>query len=584
MLQNGGSWSGHERNCCFLNTKSDQFADVSSITGLDHASDSRSLAMVDWDQDGDLDIWCSNRTAPRIRYLQNNNDAITKNSSILIKLQGTESNRDAIGARVELETTLDGKSQKSIQTLRAGEGYLAQSSKWLHFGLGESEPVVVIVRWPNGNEQAFANLERNKRYRLVEGKDIEEHPVNRAIKLPNAMAIEPKIENDLRIIPARRIPLPNLNLMDADGKPFRLSHDDQKLKLLTIWATWCQPCVEELSELEKNVNTLAKQDIKWIPINVDELESGDIERQLQISNAHLSRINVSTPTAFATRSAVECLDATQRVLTARKTDLPIPCSFLIDRRGHLMAVYKGTVSAAQVESDVQQLQELSADPRDGTIPFAGKWSMNTFPVDLMAIPTRLADIGRSVEAFEYLVENVPTDSFEPPITRESLSDAYAKLGREFVQKRQMASAESALKYALKVNAIDVQARMGLAEVLLLQKKYGEAVGQYREILKLADRQPMTLNNLAWILATSEDESIRSPAEAMTFAERLCEVTGRAEPVSLDTLSVALAANGQFEKAVTTLEAAISLAKDAGKPIDRMEKRLELFRNNRTYTE
>ena len=249
-----------------------------------------------------------------------------------------------------------------------------------------------------------------------------------------------------------------------------------------------------------------------------------------------------------------------------------------------MAVYKGTVSVAQVTSDVESLQALTADPRDGTTPFPGTWSMNTFPPDLLAIPKQLSEIGRSMEAFEYLAKHIPTDSFKPPITKEEVADLYAKLGRDFVIRRQFTRAESALKYALKVNVIDVQARMGLAEVLLVQKKQADAVEQYREILKLANRQPMTLNNLAWILATTKDESVRSPAEAVTFAERLCEVTGRAEPVSLDTLSVALAADGQFEKATETIQSAITLAKDTGKPTDRMEKRLELFQRSQAYTE
>ena len=205
--------------------------------------------MVDWDQDGDLDMWSSSRTAPRIRYQQNNNESITNNRSITFQLQGTESNRDAIGTRVELETTCDGKKEKSIQTLRAGEGYLAQSSKSLHFGIGEAEPVVVVIHWPSGGEQAFANLEPNKRYRLVEGQDIEEVTTRRSISLPQAAAAKPVPDETLRIVAARRLPAPPLTLINEKGEPFRLAHDDNKLKLLTVWATWCQPCVAELKRV-----------------------------------------------------------------------------------------------------------------------------------------------------------------------------------------------------------------------------------------------------------------------------------------------------------------------------------------------
>ena len=63
QVRSGSSWSGYERNCCFLNTGG-QFVSASHVSGLDHADDGRGLAVTDWDQDGDLDLWFRNRTAP----------------------------------------------------------------------------------------------------------------------------------------------------------------------------------------------------------------------------------------------------------------------------------------------------------------------------------------------------------------------------------------------------------------------------------------------------------------------------------------------------------------------------------------
>ena len=72
LLSQGKSWSGYERNCCFLNTGSQRFACISATSGLDFQDDGRAVVQVDWDQDGDLDLWISNRTAPRLRFLKNN--------------------------------------------------------------------------------------------------------------------------------------------------------------------------------------------------------------------------------------------------------------------------------------------------------------------------------------------------------------------------------------------------------------------------------------------------------------------------------------------------------------------------------
>ena len=80
MMREGRSFSGREKNCVFLNTGANplaqaRFADVSSISGLDFPDDGRAVALVDWDHDGDLDLWISNRSSPRLRLMRNDNDA-----------------------------------------------------------------------------------------------------------------------------------------------------------------------------------------------------------------------------------------------------------------------------------------------------------------------------------------------------------------------------------------------------------------------------------------------------------------------------------------------------------------------------
>ena len=61
MIDSGKAFSGNERNCVFLNTRDGRFADISAGSGLDFPDDGRAIAVTDWDQDGDLDLWISNR-------------------------------------------------------------------------------------------------------------------------------------------------------------------------------------------------------------------------------------------------------------------------------------------------------------------------------------------------------------------------------------------------------------------------------------------------------------------------------------------------------------------------------------------
>ncbi len=134
LIRNGGTFSGHERNCAFLNIEDGTFANISAVSGLDFLDDARTHALVDWDHDGDMDVWTANRTAPQMRLMRN--DAPQRDHHFLaIRLEGSRSNRDAIGARVELVLN-ESPDQKIIKCLRAGEGFLGQSTKWLQFGLG----------------------------------------------------------------------------------------------------------------------------------------------------------------------------------------------------------------------------------------------------------------------------------------------------------------------------------------------------------------------------------------------------------------------------------------------------------------
>jgi tetratricopeptide (TPR) repeat protein len=157
------SWNGREPNVLYAR-RNGRFYDFSGVSGLDFADDSRAFAATDLDGDGSLDLVLKSRLGPQVRLLRNNWG--TGRRSIAIQLRGTKSNRDAIGAQVEVERS----GGRSIQTLHAGSGFLSQHTKRLYFGLGESsEATRVRVRWPSGLVQEFAKLAAGFRYEITEG-------------------------------------------------------------------------------------------------------------------------------------------------------------------------------------------------------------------------------------------------------------------------------------------------------------------------------------------------------------------------------------------------------------------------------
>ena len=155
------SWSGHEPNV-FHVRRGNRYFDFSGISGLDWAEDSRAFAVLDFDGDGRPDIILKSRLGPQVRTLQNN--CAGKNRSIAFRLQGTKSNRDAIGAKIEL----DGQTK----WLEAGTGFLSQHTKRISFGLGSALTArVAKITWPSGLVQKFSNLKTRHTYSIQEGSD-----------------------------------------------------------------------------------------------------------------------------------------------------------------------------------------------------------------------------------------------------------------------------------------------------------------------------------------------------------------------------------------------------------------------------
>jgi thiol-disulfide isomerase/thioredoxin len=282
LLDAGRSWSGRERNACFLNTADGRFASISGLADLDQPDDSRAVAVVDWDRDGDLDLWMSNRTAPRLRFLRN--DLNQDNHFVSIKLEGRKSNRDAIGARVEL-VFAHGVGSNRFKTLRAGEGYLSQTTKWLHFPMPEGEEVATaLVRWPGAGVERFEGLTDRGRFRLVEGtgkSEVLNGP--NAPKLAAGSALVAKSTDSARIIPHSRLPLPGMDYVNLDGAEARLVPRQKGNRMLvTLWATWCAPCLAEMKELEANSERLKELGVELHPLNVESLESAVSSRLSQV--------------------------------------------------------------------------------------------------------------------------------------------------------------------------------------------------------------------------------------------------------------------------------------------------------------
>ncbi|MCA9266484.1 MAG: ASPIC/UnbV domain-containing protein, partial [Planctomycetales bacterium] len=324
LIRSGRSFSGRERNCCFLNTGAQRFANVSAVTGLDFPDDGRGLCVTDWDHDGRLDFWATNRTGPRIRFLKNNYQ--TDNEFISFSLVGTSSNRDAIGARVML--TLAGNDQPLIRSLYAGSGYLSQSTKWLHVGLGKGNAIdAVKVHWPGGAVEEFAIMPANGHYILQEGTGKAKRWEPPTIKqLTPSAATEPDLSPLSRVVVLHPAPIPqSLTCLDLDGNPTTLAAHRSGPILINLWSTTCTNCLHELSEWTERSADFEAAGLQVLAVNVDPPGDDPVVDRDRIENM-ANRIGMPFSIAIGNQALVETLNVFQRTFVGRQSDLPLPSS------------------------------------------------------------------------------------------------------------------------------------------------------------------------------------------------------------------------------------------------------------------
>ena len=153
----------------FLNDGNGEFHDVAAQAGggFSRPKVGRGLAYGDFDHDGDLDLLITTNNGPAYLY---RNDQLAGTKSIRIQLLGTKSNRDAIGASVEI--TAGGVRQTRM--VKGGSSYLSQSELPLTFGLGRRDRIDQLqIQWPSGASEEYKNLAAGRAYQCVESKGIQ---------------------------------------------------------------------------------------------------------------------------------------------------------------------------------------------------------------------------------------------------------------------------------------------------------------------------------------------------------------------------------------------------------------------------
>lgn len=567
------SWSGNERNACFLNlgrrdgaTAPPRFANVSGISGFDFPEDGRAIGLVDWDHDGDLDFWLTARTGPQLRFLRNDlnhPDAPGRNSiSIRLVGNGTNTNRDAIGARVELLPTNADGQQRQIKSLHAGEGYLSQSSKWLHFGIGEKQDSTersVTIRWPGGNTETIGNLVPGGRYMITQGSGTatiipERIGIAPSNKTPNAPSVHP-LENTGRAVFSTRFALPPIEFQGTTADDKRLKarnlkdYHGQPL-LIVLWASWCAPCIAELGELAKESNVIRDTELRTLALNVEGTGETSVAEIADKAKAMLDKLSYSGSWGLIDQRAAEGIELFLNTMFVKQSTLTIPVSLLLDAEGKAVALYRGKVGVSTVLSDLEKHARAAPKP-----PFSGRQYAPAPTLSHYRLATRFAEQGRIEDSLFYLSQVDSTIDHSGDSYRAS---SFYNLAVSYGRSGKTEQAIENYRKVIDVNASFAPAHYNLGILLEKEGEDEEAIEHYRKAIEITGGHSDAANNLGLLYRGFGD------FDKATACFREALDTDPSNVPALNNLANLLVVRGKYDEAEARLREAILI--DAADPI------------------
>lgn len=166
----GGPGAGN----VFYQNRGGSFFNVSDEIGVGDRSPGYGLTVGDYNNDGFVDMFINNQTPSGTAKSVFYECVPTSNNWIKIKTVGTTSNRDGVGAKIWVKTG----SLTQIKDVRAGSSYLSQLSPEIEFGVGAATTISEIrIRWPSKIEDVFTNVAANQFVEVLEGGALKPVPM-----------------------------------------------------------------------------------------------------------------------------------------------------------------------------------------------------------------------------------------------------------------------------------------------------------------------------------------------------------------------------------------------------------------------
>jgi len=538
-IRSDHSWSGRERNVCYLNNRDGTFSEISGALGLDVSDDSRAFALADIDHDGRLEVVLKNRTAPQIRVLRNALQNI--GSSVSFRLRGENSNRDAIGSAVTVETA----TVRQTKYLQAGSGFLSQHSKELFFGLGRARTIRATIRWPSGLTQTFEQLPSDHRIDVREGRaDFQvspfgSSPVNYSRRGEDAHPESLPASVDTWLI--EPLAAPAFSLADTTGNVRTLKSFQGHPLLLCFWTTTISGSKEQLLLLEKHSAEIRNAGFDVIALNVDE---SSVQQNVA---KFLAENSVSFPALLATPEVVGIYNIIYQYLFDRRRDLPVPSSFLVDESGKIIKLYQGMVAPNAFLADWKSRPKTPEERIGRALPFSGLIPEGGFHRN---------DFTYGVAFFQHGYLDEAAESFQQVIaTRPNDAEAYYNLGTLYLRRQGNVDARRHLSRAVELRPAYPEAWNNLALLSAQEGQNADAIRDFQRSLELRPSYTVALLNLGNLYRREGQYD-----EAQKLLKRALEIEPEDPEVNY-SIGMLYARQEQVQSALQYLERAVTLRPD-----------------------
>jgi Tfp pilus assembly protein PilF/peroxiredoxin len=481
-----GSIAGRQRNGLLRNDGTGGFDEVAGAAGLDLDQDGRSFAVLDFDRDGDPDLAVmAARQTPQLRLFRNDYEA--RGARIAIRLKGTAGNRDAVGARVSVETD----ALRRTRVVQAGSGFLSQHSKELVVGLGASRRVTKLrVVWPSGREQVFDDIPIDHRVWIEEGEEPRAEPLRASPALP----AETKAASPASALRASWLyepfPAPDFSLPDLRGETRSLAALRGRPALVLAWASDAPGSVSALRALAAARAELERQGVACLAVALDPAAETAAVRAA-------ASMATGVPVVHATRDVGLGFAILNRHLFMGRPDLELPTAFLLDAQGRVAKVYREPIEVSGVGRDAARLEAPAAERLSRAVPFGGT---------LYAPPGQRNYLTYGHELLNQDLEEAALAAFERAALASPTASTLYRMGTLLARTGQPEKARGAFEKALAQQPGLAEASNDLGTLLAQQGDLPAAIGRFEAALRAAPDYPDALNNLGYALLLSGRES------------------------------------------------------------------------------